>query len=222
MERGQERSSLCGKKKRKKQEAGERKGRERRKKIAVLSRGEKAAERRVSQRRRRRKKTREGGAYKRPCVESKEEACTKKGEKRGGGESEVALATPCLPLRRNRGKRAAGRKSRYHLFMRSEMIPELVCVCVCCIWIKTCPTVCQWGRDLGLRVPASKMPHQPSGRCYFLTSHRFSFRFAYLSDSVQSSPALSYSSSFPLLFLVIGAGRGEGRAERIESNFVCR
>lgn len=131
MERGQERSSLCGKKKRKKQEAGERNGRERRKKIAVLSRGEKAAERRVSQRRRRRKKTREGGAYKRPCVESKEEACTKRGEKRGGGESEVALATPCLPLRRNRGKRAAGRKSRYHLFMRSEMIPELVCVCVC-------------------------------------------------------------------------------------------
>lgn len=65
-----------------------------------------------------------------------------------------------------------------HLFMRSEMIPE-VCVCVytCdvrvrCIWIKT---VCQWGRDLRLE----NMPRQTRwARCYFLTSQRFSFRFA--------------------------------------------
>lgn len=122
------------------------------------------------------------------------------------------MATPWLSLRRRRRRRnggtgratAAGRKSLDHLFMRSEMIPEVYTYIPCyegtlsvyvAFGLKR-PTVCQWGRDLGLRPRLENMPRQRWPRSYFLTSHhRFSFRFAYLSDSLQSFPAFQISLS---------------------------
>lgn len=121
------------------------------------------------------------------------------------------MATPWLSLRRRRRRNggtgratAAGRKSLDHLFMRSEMIPEVYTYIPCyegtlsvyvAFGLKR-PTVCQWGRDLGLRPRLENMPRQRWPRSYFLTSHhRFSFRFAYLSDSLQSFPAFQISLS---------------------------
>ena len=96
----------------------------------------------------------------------------------------------CLHDEEMEGSEQRG-ESLDHLFMRPEMIAE-----VCAVegalsvyvafgrWIKT---VRQWGRDLGLRPRLENMP-QRWPRCYFLTSNPFSFRFAYLSDSLQSFP----------------------------------
>lgn len=112
-------------------------------------------------------------------------------------------------------------ESLHHLFMRSEMIPELVCVCVA-FGLKR-PTVCQWGRDLGLRSRLENAP--PTEWTLLLFNEPPLFGFGLLIYRILCKVSRPFRFFLFSPFLVIGAGEGGGeggRAERIESNFVYR
>ena len=141
-----------------------------------------------------------------------------KGRKKGRRVGSRWRHRGCLHDEEMEGSEQRG-ESLDHLFMRPEMIAE-----VCAVegalsvyaafgrWIKT---VRQWGRDLGLRPRLENMP-QRWPRCYFLTSNPFSFRFAYLSDSLQSFPPFHI---FPPPFSFCQQ-RGKGTLQKGSSNLV--
>lgn len=97
-------------------------------------------------------------------------------------------------------------ESLHHLFMRSEMIPELVCVCVA-FGLKR-PTVCQWGRDLGLRSRLENAP--PTEWTLLLFNEPPLFGFGLLIYRILCKVSRPFRFFLFSPFLVIGAGQGGG------------